>query len=80
MITITCKVSEKLAAELDSLAHRERRSKSALLREALELRLKAARGGRSVRAFDLVKHLSGSLHGAPSDLATNPGHMQGFGE
>ncbi len=80
MTTITCKVSEKLAAELTALARRERRSKSALLREALEARVKVKRGGRSVSAFDLVKHLSGRLKGAPSDLATNPTHMKGFGE
>lgn len=80
MTTITCKVSEKLAAELESLSRRERRSKSALLREALEQRVKSKRGARSVSAYDLVKHLAGSLRGGPSDLSTNPEHMKGFGE
>ncbi len=80
MTTITCKVSEKLAAELESLSRRERRSKSELLREALEARLKMKRGERSVSAYDLVKHLAGSLRGGTSDLATNPAHLKGFGE
>lgn len=80
MTTITCKVSEKLAAELDAVARTERRSKSALLREALEERLKAKRRRAPVTAYDLVKHLCGSLKGGPSDLATNPKHMKGFGE
>ena len=80
MTTITCKIPEKLAAELESLSRQERRSKSALLREALELRVKARRSRRTVTAYDLVKHLSGSLRGAPFDLATNPEHMRGFGE
>ena len=80
MTTITCKVSEKLAAQLDALARVERRSKSALLREALEARLKAQKSRGPVYAFDLVKHLCGSLKGGPSDLATNPDHMKGFGE
>lgn len=31
-------------------------------------------------AHDLVKHLAGSVKGGPSDLATNPKHMEGFGE
>jgi len=80
MTTITCKLPEKLAAELDSLARTERRSKSALVREALEDRLKPKRRRRSVSGYDLVKHLCGSLKGGPSDLATNPAHMKGFGE
>jgi metal-responsive CopG/Arc/MetJ family transcriptional regulator len=79
MTTITCKVPEKLAAQLDALARTERRSKSALVREALENRLKAQRRRGKVTAYDLVKHLCGSLKGGPSDLATNPKHMEGFG-
>jgi hypothetical protein len=80
MTTITCKLPEKLAAQLDTQARVERRSKSALVREALEERLKARRRRAPVTAYDLVKHLCGSLKGGPSDLATNPKHMKGFGE
>lgn len=80
MTTITCKVPEKLAAQLESLARSQRRSKSALVREALEERLKATRNRTPVSAFDLVKSLCGSLKGGPSDLATNPEHLKGFGE
>ena len=79
MTTITCKIPEKLAAQIQSLARAERRSKSALVREVLERRVteKAHRG--PARALDLVRHLCGSVKG-PSDLATNPKHMKGFGE
>ena len=80
MVTITCKVTEKLASDLESLARVERRSKSALMREALEARVKAKPGRGLVKAIDLVKHLQGSIKGGPSDLATNPEHMKGFGE
>ncbi|MGA3170016.1 MAG: ribbon-helix-helix domain-containing protein [Chthoniobacteraceae bacterium] len=80
MTTITCKVPEKLAAQLDSVARAERRSKSAVVREALEGRLKAKRRRAVVSGYDLVKHLCGSLKGGPNDLATNPAHMKGFGE
>ncbi len=38
--TITCKLPEALAAQLTAMAREERRSKSAVLREALEARLK----------------------------------------
>jgi hypothetical protein len=80
MTTITCKVPEKLAAQLESVARAERRSKSAVVREALEERLKKRRRRGFVSGYDLVKHLCGSLTGGPTDLATNPAHMKGFGE
>ena len=80
MTTITCKLPEKLASQLDSLARAERRSKSALVREALEQRLREKRPRGPLRALELVRHLRGSVKGAPSDLATNPKHMKGFGE
>lgn len=80
MTTITCKVSEKLAAGLDAMARAERCSKSSLMREALEARLKAKRRRPPVTAYDLVKHLCGSIKGGPSDLATNSKYMKGFGE
>jgi Arc/MetJ-type ribon-helix-helix transcriptional regulator len=80
MTTITCKVPEKLAAQLNSVARAERRSKSAVMREALEERLKKKHSRGAVSAYDLVKHLCGSLKGGPADLATNPKYMKGFGE
>ncbi len=80
MTTITCKLPEALAAQLDSLAREERRSRSAILRDALEFRLSERKGSRTLRALDLVGHLCGSLKGGPADLATNPDHMRGFGE
>ena len=80
MRTIACKIPEKLAAQLDALARTERRSKSAVVREALENRLKAKRPRGQVTGYDLVKHLCGSIKDGPSDLATNPNYMEGFGE
>lgn len=80
MTTITCKVPERLAAALDAAARTERRSKSALLREALEQRLKGKKRRGPATAYDLVKHLCGSLKGGPTDLATNPKYMESFGE
>lgn len=77
---ITCKVSERMAAQLDAVAREERLSKSAGLREALEARLKAKHRAGKVRAYELVKHLCGVIHGGPTDPATNPEHLRGFGE
>lgn len=33
----------------------------------------------SVSAYDLAKNLAGCVEGGPTDLATNPKHMEGFG-
>jgi Arc/MetJ-type ribon-helix-helix transcriptional regulator len=79
MATVTCKISDELDARLESAARDRRVSKSAVLREALERRLKANQGrGQSPKAYDLVKRLCGSLRG-PRDLSTNPKHMMGLG-
>ena len=80
MPTITCKVSVKLDAKLTALAREQRRSKSALLREALEERLATNRRKGEIKAIDLVGRLSGCLKGGPSDLSHNPAHLRGFGE
>jgi len=78
MTTITCKIPENLDAQLESLARSQRVSKSTIFREALELHLKRRRKVSTPRAFDLVKSLCGALHG-PSDLSTNPRHLEGLG-
>ncbi len=83
MNLLTCKLPEGLSAQLDALARAERRSKSSVLREALEARLALQPGPKVIRAMDLVGHLCGSIRGGPNaatDLATNPEHMRGFGE
>ena len=79
MTTITCKISEKLNAHLEAMSRRRRISKSAILREALESKAKGAARSAAPSAYDLVRHLRGSLRG-PKDLSTNPRHMKGFGE
>jgi hypothetical protein len=79
MTTITCKITEELDARLATMARRERVSKSQILREALESSLTRSKRTSQPRAIDLVRHLRGTLRG-PSDLATDPKHMKGYGE
>jgi hypothetical protein len=79
MTVVTCKLPKKLAAKLERAARDERRSKQALLREAIEQRLKTRRPVSGIPAYEFIKHLVGTLEG-PSDLGTNPEHMKGFGE
>ncbi len=78
MTTITCKIPERLKAELEAAARRRRVPKSTIIREALEQRLKRSRKVAALTAFDLAKSVCGTLHG-PSDLATNPKCLEGFG-
>ena len=78
MTTITCKMPERLAADLEALARRERRSKSSIIRQALAQRIRKTRCKAAPRAFDLVKSICGTLHG-PRDLSTNPRHLEGLG-
>jgi predicted DNA-binding protein len=80
MTTITCKLPDKVAARLEALGRSEGRSKSALVLEAIEERLRHKRRQSRPSAYDLVKHLCGSIKDGPSDLATNPKYMEGFGE
>jgi predicted transcriptional regulator len=78
MTTVTCKIPERLDAELEAAARRRRVPKSAIIREALEQRLKGSRKVAALTAYDLAKSVCGTLRG-PADLATNPKYMEGFG-
>lgn len=78
MKVITCKIPEELDGQLETEARRRRASKSAVVREALERALRPSRRAKRPTAYDVAKHLCGKLHG-PSDLATHPKHMEGYG-
>ena len=71
-------LSERADARLGTIARRRRVSKSRLVREFVESQFGDANKADGKSAFDLVKRLVGTLKG-PSDLSTNPKHMQGFG-
>ena len=75
MRTVSFKLPEALDDALSDLARRRKSSRSALVREALEVL--ASNGRRSVTAA--VDELISALDG-PTDLATNPKHMRGYGK
>ena len=76
MTTLVCTIPEKLDARVKKLAREAKLSKGEFVRKALEQAVRKPRGSES--AFKLVSSLCGSLSG-PSDLATNPKHLEGFG-
>lgn len=78
MTTITCKIPEELDARLELMARQQRVSKSAVVRQALEDRIKRQKINKAPRAFDLVKRVSGTVKG-PRDLSSNPKYLEDLG-
>lgn len=74
MRTVSFKLPEPLVRTLEELATRRQTSRSALVREALQALVSQGASSFNAAAGDLV----GSVEG-PSDLATNPRHLQDFG-
>jgi metal-responsive CopG/Arc/MetJ family transcriptional regulator len=79
MTTVSLKLPEPLHRKLAGTARRMGRSKSALIREALELyldgRARPARGS----LYDLMRHVVGKFEGRP-DLSSNKRLLRGFGK
>jgi hypothetical protein len=76
MTTLICSIPEKLDARLERLAQQAKVPKAKFVRQALEQVARKPRANGT--AFSLVSALCGSLRG-PSDLATNPKHLEGLG-
>lgn len=77
MKTITFKADEQLDSWLEKEAKTLRVSKSQLVREAVETRMKRFEGKS---CYDLSKDICGSLRSGISDLATNKKYMKNFGK
>jgi len=75
--TLTLKVSTETAARLERLAARLRTSKSAVIRDALEEKLRES--GNEPSLYDLMKASIGVIDSGVDDLGHNPKHMAGFG-
>jgi hypothetical protein len=74
--TVSVKLPASLASWLTQQARDLRRSKSALVRQALEQQ--RSQPGKGT-CLDLMEDLCGSVRG-PRDLSTNPKHLAGFGK
>jgi hypothetical protein len=79
MTTISLKVHDTLDSRLTEEAQRRRTSKSAVVRECVEKMLLAPRKDRAASCLDLAGDLAGCLKG-PRDIATNPKHLEDFGQ
>lgn len=80
MNTISLKLPDRLLERLEAESRARGTTKSSLVRECLERSLEARPAGQKASCYDLAHDLAGSLKGLPRDLATNPKHMEGFGQ
>jgi Arc/MetJ-type ribon-helix-helix transcriptional regulator len=80
MTTLSVKVPPSLEAALRAASQRERLSRSELVRRAL-MAYMAQRPDEpaALSALDAAADLVGSLSAGPTDLASNPRHMDGYG-
>ena len=79
MKPISLKMPGHLAREVSEAARRRGVSRSALIREALEVFLRRERSAPPVSALSRAADLAGAFTG-PEDLSENPDYMRGFGQ
>jgi predicted transcriptional regulator len=79
MERINVRVESKLKQQLEIEAQEKGVSPSEIVRQALQEHLQRQTPRES--CYDLAKRLGiiGSAKGLPTDLSTNPEHMEGFG-
>ncbi len=80
MKTISLKLPDTLLARLEEEARVRRITKSELVREGIERVLEANRVAEDPSCYELGRDLAGSLKNLSTDLATNPDHLEGFGQ
>jgi hypothetical protein len=78
MKTISLKMPEALFEKLDSTARERGESKSALLRELVQMTVAAKKDGDG-SCLDLAKDLAGCVKGE-KDLSFNKKRMNGYGK
>lgn len=79
MKTVSLRLPEMLDAKLSALAREQKRTKSEIVRDALEDFLK--NGARPVRmsAYEMSRDLCGAVDDAPPDLSANKKYMEEYG-
>jgi Ribbon-helix-helix protein, copG family len=81
MITLTFKVPPALEQEIKQASHREKVSRSELVRRAVAVYVaRTPKQDVFVSALEQAGDLVGCFEGGPKDLASNPKHMKGFGK
>lgn len=79
MTTLTVKIPESLAAELDAEARQKHKSKSSVARDALRSYLHQKNRAPKTSCYDLAEPFVGCVKDAPADLSYNEDRLKGFG-
>jgi hypothetical protein len=79
MERISVRLDPRLKQQIEAEAREQGASPSDIVRQPLKEHMQKRRPQES--AYDLAKRLGilGSAKGLPTDLSTNPNHMEGFG-
>ncbi len=77
--TLSIRISKAEIKALRQRARREGLSQGRLVRRALRAYGVTPDPTPAKTGFDVIKHLIGSCRGGPSDLSTNPKHLEDFG-
>ena len=77
---MTVRVKKGIRQKLEAEAREKGVSPSEVVRQAIEEHFRLHKPAES--CYDIAKRLGiiGSAKGLPTDLSTNPAHMEGFGE
>jgi len=78
--TLSLRISKSEGAALRRRARAERVSQGTLVRRALRAYGITPEAEKAKTGYDVVAHLVGACKGGPSDLSTNPRHLDGFGK
>jgi len=78
MQVISLKIDELTASKLEQVARDGSRSKSAVIREAIDLYLRNSSSLNSLKGLEGIEDLVGCVAGL-ADLSTNRVHMSEFG-
>lgn len=79
MTTISLKIPEDLVSRMDAMAKSKRTNRSALIREALEEKLKSMTRKKTISLYEQSADLCGKGKSGLRDLASNPKYLEGFG-
>jgi hypothetical protein len=79
MTTLSLKLPVGLNARLEAAARKKGRTKSEVVREAIEAFLATGVPSRAGSCLDLARDLAGSVKG-PGDLSYSKKHLRGYGK
>jgi len=77
--TITVKLSPELGRNLERLSARLRKTKSVVVRLAIEELLRQPGAETKLSAFEVLSEFAGSLSGLDEDVSYNSKHLNAYG-